>query len=198
MQHVSSSEIVMLEEGEGGAELRLSLSSGGWGGGGGLPPFCMRAGGGLLNAWQRAIETSVGLLEDVYRTRARAGEEEPPHPPSQLLPLREEAVEVELNQLFCPTFEGCAGEVREAIDSLDPLLEACASKLRAAASSLPPRPDLFSSLAEAMHRRLVSVYSILLVRHDLDTAYLGEEAAAHRGEVLQPSLILALIAWERR
>ncbi|KAL1508239.1 hypothetical protein AB1Y20_004356 [Prymnesium parvum] len=168
-----------------------------------LPELVLRGPVAQVHAWHHAIETTIGLLDDVSHSYSRQGSyDELLTLPAQMQALREDAVELELNRLFEGTFEHCAADAREAIESLEPLLSSCTSKLRSAARSLPPRPDLFRCLAEGMHRRFLAIYSVILVRHDLDVAYLENDAQAappvHSKEVLEPSLMLELIGWERR
>lgn len=127
-----------------------------------LPDLVLRGGAAQLDAWNRAIETSIGLLEDLRGSRGRDSDGGVLE--KQLHPLSEEAVERELNRLFDGVFEHCAGAVAEAIASLDPLLSTCAAKLTAASTSLPPRGDVFAYMVEGMHRRFCNVYSVLLVR----------------------------------
>eukprot|EP00966_Prymnesium_polylepis_P080972 1875816-Prymnesium_polylepis.1 len=154
-----------------------------------------------LHAWHHAIETTIGLLADLALSRGRRDEDDEPPLPARLRPLREEEVERELNALFDATFEHCAAAAQQAVDSFEPLLSACSSKLRAASIALPPRPDVFRCLAEGVHHRFTNVYSVLLVRYGLDVAYLENDAQpappTHAREVLEPSLMLGLIGWER-
>ena len=80
------------------------------------------------------------------------------HP--QLLPLRRETIELELNRLFEGAFEACAGSAADAFASLEPLLEACVVKLQTLATTLPPRKDLFVAYADGMHHRLSNIYQV--------------------------------------
>ena len=86
-----------------------------------------------------------------------------------------------------------------------PLMQACTTKLHTAANTLPPRRDIFSYLADGVHRRLCNVYQVLLVRFDLDRSYLdtvgqspSRDPAAGHTEVLEPALMLSMIGWARR
>jgi hypothetical protein len=120
-----------------------------------------------------------------------------------LLPLRREVVEMELNNLFADAFEACASSAGEAYAALDPLLKACVDKMKAAACTLPPRRDLFVAYADGVHHRMINIFQVLLVRYDLDRAYLdtdGQETKEAQGhhEALEPALMLGLIGWARR
>ena len=160
----------------------------------------LRAPRTLANLWHTCLKRSMTLLEDLDAARAM------PLPPAthpQLLPLRRETVELELNKLFEGAFEACAGSAIDAIASLDPLMEACVVKMQTAATTLPPRRDLFAAYADGIHHRLCNIYQVILVRYDLDRSYLdteGQHAKAVSGhkEVLEPALMLSLIGWAKR
>ena len=167
------------------------------------PDLRMRAPVAVAKAWHVALVRSMALVEDVELSREPTREFWKAPPPPQLLPLKREALEIELNRLFEGAFEACAGEPRGAIEAFEPLMRACATKLHTAANTLPPRKDMFAYLAEGLHRRFCNIYQVILVRFDLDRSYLdtdGQDAPPQVGgtEVLDPALMLGLIGWARR
>ena len=91
-------------------------------------PDLLRGAMAKLHARHRAVETTVELLADLARRQKDADDEALPLPP-QLLPLREDLIELDLNRVFEGTFEHCASSARDAVDSLEPLLSAATSKV---------------------------------------------------------------------
>lgn len=167
------------------------------------PDLRMRAPVPIARAWHVALSRSMALVEDIELVREGTRELWKAPPPPQLLPLRKETLEIELNRLFEGAFEACAGEPRGAIEAFEPLMQACTTKLHTAANTLPPRSDIFVYLAEGLHRRFCNIYQVLLVRFDLDRSYLDTQGQAApplvgHTEVLEPALMLALIGWARR
>ena len=154
----------------------------------------------LAKLWHTCLKRSMTLLEDLD---AAGGGPLAPPTQVQLLPLRREVVEMELNNLFADAFEACASSAGEAYAALDPLLKSCVDKMKAAACTLPPRRDLYVAYADGVHHRMINIFQVLLVRYDLDRAYLdtdGQETKEARGhhEALEPALMLGLIGWARR
>ena len=166
-----------------------------------VPDMQLRAPLATATLWHKWLSRSMTLVADLDASQSTALP--PPVHNPQLMPLRRESLEVELNSLFEGAFAACAGDACTAVSSLDPLMEACVARLLSAAATLPPRRDLFEYLADGMHARLCNVYQALLVRYDLDRTYLdtvGQQPPAHEGprELLEPSLMLALIGWAKR
>ena len=167
------------------------------------PDLRMRAPAMVARAWHSALSRSMALVEDLELARDSTLEVQKEVLATQLLPIQTVPLENELNRLFEGAFEGCANAAREALESLEPLMQACLAKLHTTADTLPPRSDLFGYYVEGMHRRFCNVYQTLLIRYDLDRSYLdteGQQAAPSVGhrEVLEPSLMLGMIGFNKR
>jgi len=159
---------------------------------GALPPLTLSGPIELIREWRSAIETSVALFASAAPP--------PPASAAALAQLRPENIEKELNALFDGVFTLAASDARSALEALEPLLAACEQQLEQERTGLPPRPDVYGCLADAIHRRHCNVYSVLLVRHDLDRQYLNAAVNLRRGsvhgtELMEPLMMLKMISW---